>query len=56
VISSVKNRPKFVPLFPLFIATDLAGKDFGYLQNWLQELTDECNNETGCAGDGELVL
>ena len=52
----VKNRPKLVPLFRLFIATDLAGEDFGYLQNWLQELTDECNDETRCAGDGELVL
>lgn len=52
----VTNRLKFVPLFRFFIATDLVGEDLGYLQNWLQELTDERNNETRCASDGELVL
>lgn len=52
----VKNRPKFVPLFRSFIATDLVGEDLGYIQNWLQELTDERNDETRCACDGELVL
>lgn len=49
-------KSKFVPLFLFSIATDLVGEDLGYLQNWLQELTDKRDDETRCACYGELVL
>ena len=38
------------------IATDLVGKDPGNIQDWLQELTDRCYDETGCACYGKFVL
>lgn len=38
------------------IATDLVGKDPGDIQDWLQELTDRCYDETGCACYGKFVL
>ena len=38
------------------IATDLVGKDLGDIQDWLQELTDRCYDETGCACYGKFVL
>ena len=56
VVSIFFMKSKFVSSFRFSIATDLVGEDLGYLQNWLQELTDECNDETRCACDGELVL
>lgn len=38
------------------IATDLVGKDPGDIQDWLQELTDRCYDETGCTCYGKFVL
>ena len=50
------TKSKLILLFDFSIAADLVGKDDGYLQNWLQELTHERDYETRRAGYGELIL
>lgn len=57
---SIRKWIYIVFLFSCFlvflIATDLVGKDLGDIQDWLQELTDRCYDETGCACYGKFVL
>ena len=51
-----EKQAQVCTIISFLLATDLVGEDLGYLQNWLQELTDERNDEARCACDGELVL
>ena len=51
-----EKQAQVCTVISFLLATDLVGEDLGYLQNRLQELTDERNDEARCTCDGELVL
>ena len=55
-IASENGFVLFSCFLVFLIATDLVGKDPGNIQDWLQELTDRCYDETGCACYGKFVL